>query len=115
MNEAVQSTTEAISLINDPAIRILLSALFLAIISVSYSGYKFIKSLMSKLEVKEKEIVDAYTLIYKDSKANLELVLAFENKLESHIQADSILRQDIRELTKTAEIIKMKLEDLIQK
>jgi len=112
MNETLHQTSEAISLINDPAIRVLLSVLLLVIVGISFFGYKFISKLLTKVDTKEEELIEAYTLIYTDSKANLELVLAFSSKLEHHIEANHELRQDVKLLTETAHAIKMKIDEL---
>ena len=115
MEEALKGTTEAISLIDDPILRILISLLFFIILAITFFGYKFIKSLMSRIEAKDKEVVEAYALIYKDSKANLELVFAFERKLDEHIGKDDIIRQDIHEILKLSETIKFRLEEFTKK
>jgi len=115
MDEIVKGTAEKIFALDDPLLSILLAVLFLIIVASNYISYKFVKSLMAKIDLKEKEVLEAYTLIYKDSKANLELVFAFESKLDDHIANDNILKQDIHEILRTTESIKMRLEDYIKK
>lgn len=115
MEEAIKGTTEAISLIDDPILRILISLLFLIIVVSNYFSYKIIKSLMLKNDTKDKEVVEAYNLIYKDSKANLELVYAFENKLDSHLIRDEDIKQDVRKLLSIAETMNYRLEELTKK
>ena len=115
MDDIVKGTAEKIFSLDDPLLSILLAVLFLVIIASNYTWYRFIKSLLAKLDTKEKEVLEAYTLIYKDSKANLELVFAFESKLDEHISNDNILKQDIHEILRTTESIKMRFETYINK
>lgn len=103
--------------ITNPILIILIVLLIIAIMGLSWVIYKLylrlmdtIKNHKEELKEKEKQIEEIYELIYNNSKTDLEAVLSFENKIDSHLKRDEFLTKQVTSIKEITNNIRTQLE-----
>ena len=103
--------------ITNPILVILIVILVIAITGLCWVIYKLYAKLMEtmkehreELKEKEKQVEKAYNLIYNNSKTDLEAVLSFENKIDSHLKKDEFLVKQVASIKEITNNVKTQLE-----
>ena len=107
--------------ITNPILIILIVVLVFFNIALSYTIFQVYKHSNNRIDKKEethkeeikareKQITEAYELIYKNSKTDLEAVLSFENKIDDHLKNDEFALKQIGIIKEYANNIKTQLE-----
>jgi hypothetical protein len=94
---------QQISLLN-PILGLLLIVLIALVIGLCVVVYKL-----------SKKVNEQSTKLYEEAKADFELVLAFEKKLDTYLEKDNYLEKDVREIKDGIQGLKTYLEIIHKK
>jgi len=103
--ELGKNNLEQISLLN-PVMGLLLLVLFVVMVVLAIAIFKLAK----KVNEQNNKIDDKNEKLYNEAKADFALVLAFEKKLDSYLDKDRFVANDIIEIKSGVKELKSYLE-----